>query len=364
MAPKRDHYQVLGVPRNATPEQIKAKYKQMARKFHPDIAEDKEVAHRIFLQVNEAYEVLIDPEKRKAYDATLRLEGIANAGVNKTQSAQPQPPPRPVNVPKELRDAELAFIQRRLEEAERHCRAVLRTDSKNARAYAILGDIYRVQNKEDQAIHNYSYALQLNPNDTDSERKLNKLVGRSSRVSSVSANSVKMDSRVLLMNLVWATIAIFLLFLINLSKGNAIGGTIPFLSNFSPNLIAFISGAGLVTGLLLAINNVFDNARDEIVFDSSGTRWQPIPSGILILLGSIIFFPIVVALYFIFGAIQNSISRSIMLAFLATGLILVISMIMYQEHGSSVLILGGNFVFPAMVAGWFLGSPKIAGDLK
>jgi len=67
----RDYYEVLGVPRTATPDDIKRAYRQLARKHHPDLqpaAERTRAAER-FKEINEAYEVLSDPDKRGKYDA-------------------------------------------------------------------------------------------------------------------------------------------------------------------------------------------------------------------------------------------------------------------------------------------------------
>lgn len=64
-----DYYNTLGISKNATPEDIKSAYRKLARKYHPDLNPNDKEAHRKFQQINEANEVLSDPEKRKKYDA-------------------------------------------------------------------------------------------------------------------------------------------------------------------------------------------------------------------------------------------------------------------------------------------------------
>ena len=63
-----DYYKILGVDKNATAEQIKSAYRKLARKHHPDLNPNDKEAHKRFQQINEANEVLSDPEKRKKYD--------------------------------------------------------------------------------------------------------------------------------------------------------------------------------------------------------------------------------------------------------------------------------------------------------
>jgi curved DNA-binding protein len=64
----RDYYQTLGVSKTSTPAEIKSAFRKLARQHHPDTAKDKKAAEEKFKEINEAYEVLGDPEKRKRYD--------------------------------------------------------------------------------------------------------------------------------------------------------------------------------------------------------------------------------------------------------------------------------------------------------
>ena len=78
MAPQRewfekDYYKILGVSETSTPKEIKTAYRRLARKYHPDVSKEAGAEDK-FKGVNEAYEALRDPQKRKAYDQ-LRAQG-------------------------------------------------------------------------------------------------------------------------------------------------------------------------------------------------------------------------------------------------------------------------------------------------
>ncbi|MGH7662399.1 MAG: molecular chaperone DnaJ [Vulcanimicrobiaceae bacterium] len=80
-----DYYVVLGVNRDASDADIKRAYRSLARKFHPDVADDKAAAEAHFKEINEAYSVLSDPQKRQLYDTY----GHAAAGGGGPQPGNP-----------------------------------------------------------------------------------------------------------------------------------------------------------------------------------------------------------------------------------------------------------------------------------
>jgi curved DNA-binding protein len=80
----KDYYSTLGVARDASEEEIKKAFRKLARQYHPDVAKDKKAAEEKFKEINEAYEVLSDRQKRKKYD---------ELGAHWKEGAGFQPPP-------------------------------------------------------------------------------------------------------------------------------------------------------------------------------------------------------------------------------------------------------------------------------
>jgi molecular chaperone DnaJ len=76
MATERDYYDILGIPRDASDEQIKKAFRKLAQRWHPDVNKETHAGER-FKEINEAYQVLSDPQRRQAYD----MFGKAGVGV-------------------------------------------------------------------------------------------------------------------------------------------------------------------------------------------------------------------------------------------------------------------------------------------
>lgn len=80
---KRDYYEVLGINKNSSTEEIKKAYRNLAKKYHPDLNPNDKTVEAKFKEINEANEVLSDPEKRKMYDQ------FGHAGVNASAGGNP-----------------------------------------------------------------------------------------------------------------------------------------------------------------------------------------------------------------------------------------------------------------------------------
>lgn len=81
MAEKRDYYEVLGLQKGAGEDDIKKAYRKLAKQYHPDLNPGDKTAEAKFKEVNEAYSVLSDPEKKQRYDQ------FGHAGVDPSYGA-------------------------------------------------------------------------------------------------------------------------------------------------------------------------------------------------------------------------------------------------------------------------------------
>lgn len=360
MRTMRNHYEILGLPRNATLAQIKRRYRQLARKYHPDVAADKEMAHRLFIQISEAYDVLSDSGRRRTYDATLSLEMPRASAASSATTQQTSPRRSPSQ---HIKDAQWAFIQKRFTEAANHCKEALRDNPRNAQAHVILGDIYRLQGKTQSAANSYSYALQYNPQDRETQKKLTKLIGK--RVSRDVVHKRSVDKSAATVNSVWWSIAFLLIILISVYPGKPITWLqvyIPLVSTWSWNLISLLAAASLLVGMLISSNGLVGHPDDDLIFESG--NWTVLPTGLILLIGSGFFFLGAAIFYIAVGSLQGSVSRSMVITFVCVGVIVLLSSLMYDPQArTQVWLFGGNVAFLSCLTGRYIGSAfKPMGD--
>ncbi|HZP81437.1 MAG TPA: DnaJ domain-containing protein [Chthonomonadaceae bacterium] len=230
------YYETLGLSPSATPDEIKKRYRELARRYHPDVNSSPEAAQKI-KTINEAYHVLGDPDRRATYDAECLLrQTTARASTPPPASGKAASPPpkaeRPASsrppftdrrmdfngfgrttpdpftasnarratpaantdqrtatrrasgpfgtVDRLISEAKLAYINHRHREAESLCHEALLIDRRNPVAHEILGDICVKRGQHNQAATHYSYAIQFNPRNISVQAKLDRLLGRQS----------------------------------------------------------------------------------------------------------------------------------------------------------------------------------------
>ena len=201
MSLQRNYYEVLGVPQAATTDQIKKKYRELARTWHPDVVKDKDMGQRVFSQINQAYRILGDPDRRAQYNSTLAAASAAGNGASANgasangtgtasgtaQAARPYsngaaapPQEQPVTPQKQqaiaglLANADNASMAGKPIEAGAFCMKVLEIDPRNVRALDILGDALVQMGKREEAAVQYRKALQVAPSHSI-QAKLNRL---------------------------------------------------------------------------------------------------------------------------------------------------------------------------------------------
>jgi curved DNA-binding protein CbpA len=223
MTAQRNHYEVLGVSPTANTDQIKTKYRELARKFHPDVVKDKTLGQKVFTQINQAYRVLADPERRAQYDAGLRANvasavprnAEASVGNGSMAAMNGATPPsgsfngngRPVSaqssasalspqqtqaVARLIGDADFALLNSDPSTALEHCQNALRLDPKNARAYGLLGEALEHLGRHTEAAAAYRQSLEAAPS-AMIQAKLNRLLNGGSAPSSMPGGAARTE---------------------------------------------------------------------------------------------------------------------------------------------------------------------------
>ncbi len=300
--PLRDYYSVLGVKPTATHEEIRRAYRELARRYHPDVAGGNTL--RLFQEITEAHTVIGDPVKRRQYDDLIALneQSKRGAGDIRTESQRKSNPKdeSAKKITQLLHEARIALAKgdykRATEQAER-CNAI---DSRNAQAYEIRADVALARGQRDQAAQLYSMAVQYSPQNPSLQRKYNSTI--ESRPSMGTAQVMVLIPRILRalgMAIGWTTVgaAVFSPMIFGYQGTNTlIGGDIGI------KVFTAIAAACVVAGLTLSLSGQLSRLSTEIWWPQiNRSRTPGIPGGgIIMLLGSIAF-PILAVAFFYLG---------------------------------------------------------------
>jgi curved DNA-binding protein CbpA len=434
-----DYYIILEVSEKATLEEIKKRYRELARRYHPDVNHSADAAQKI-KSINEAYHVLGDQERRGTYDAERLLRAEAQRAVasareaaqtaRRTGAARPQRPygpsdrraqsgspygfngfgrvrtepghgheeasrqrpsthptpsrPQPRAAPRKpakpdqanlgltvqslVADAQMAYVMRRYNDAERLCRQVLALDRRQPIIHEMLGDIYSRRGDRERATTAYAYAIQFNPRNQSAQIKLERLAGvdMQHRGGPTLTRTVQTPLIERILNgpnrdrFIGATSIVLIAMLIGIlfGFGSNPGYGALVLGALSFNLLLTLLLTGLITGVLLAFYGGMRPVTQELALRSN--RSSPVNLSTLLTFSAIIWFYASLLIYIFVAVTRNRPSFSVLRAYGVTLLLSVLFAFLYQRpivpySGVETAAFAGNLLFPTLLLGWRLG---------
>lgn len=380
--PDRDYYEVLGVPPNATDEQIRRRFRELARKYHPDVNRSPDAEHR-FKEITEAYRVLSSPSLRADYDLMRRSAQNARGG---TGSATTTPPPRSrpssqqstrqqrpagassvyssarsaeIEAQQLLQSAMLAYARGNLHEAQSLAKRVLRIQRHNAQAYEILGDVYRQERRLEEAIAMFTCAVQCNPRSPSAQSKLDALLSqryfygteppRATTAGVLWARYGQIAG--------WAVVAMLVMAPWYLELGvDGVFQGIGFISRWSGALVLLMLTASMLAGALLTLGGRIEPIAQVVWWPHR----QGLPqarlavAGLLGVLGVFAFYA-AAFLYLLIASTQNAFHRTLNRV-VGTVVALTIGFVLsYAPGREQVVLFAPNLLWFGVLCGWAFG---------
>lgn len=373
--PERDYYEVMGLSPTATHEQIRRRFRELARQYHPDVNRSPD-AERRFKEITEAYRVLSSPSLRAEYDLMRRSAQQARSGTTGGTTTPPPPPrSRPhsssssttreytstrsaeIEMQQLLQQAMLAYARGNLREAASLAKQVLRLNRHNAQAYEILGDVYRQERRIEEAIAMFTCALQCNPRSASAQTKLDALL-RQRYFAGVSPNPPvnALRNRYGIIG-GWLTVGVLSLapWLLGLEPDGIFQG-IGFVSRWSTALALLMLTAAMLAGTLASLGGAVEPISQVL--------WWPHHRAVANnrlavggLLGVLALFAFYAAafLYLLIASTHSAFHRTLNRAIaLVVGLTLAFLM-SYPPGRDQIVLFAPNLLWFGVLCGWAFG---------
>jgi curved DNA-binding protein CbpA len=351
----RDYYRVLGIDRQATPEQIKQRYRELVRQHHPDVNPNQHpgLGHNTFLQIVEAYQILSDADKRREYDRIWERRAPAASGSGPQASAASGG----ASVIETLvLEARKYFEARNYSETIRACRRIIQLDKENAVAYELLGDVYGASKRNEEAISYYTMAQQFSQSrKTELGAKIDRLMKREDRLLHEAIHGKPVYKRAPVMAVLCVSLLMLAFWGFSISPGSPIEGFPPLGDIPLPSLLLFFADAFLL-GALLSGTMQIGRFDDEMLFSLAGERvsGNAPPLGLLLPVISILNFYLSLLCYILYALMHERFSLSIPKAAFS---LLLLALVFAAPHPDSLphlLIFGTGPGFAIMCGGWLL----------
>jgi len=386
----RTHYQTFEITPTATADEIKRRYRELARRYHPDVNPGDLTSARKFAAIADAYRVLGDPDARATYDAELLMQARAahptpppqsqtqrgaggeasgNRGASTGTGARPQPQNVQAAHIESEKYAELArkcYFQGRFIEAKEHAIRSLSYNHRNAMSQEIMGDVYMQQGRLDDAAKHYTFCLQFDQFNGSARMKLERLHRTASRSAHVHAPrggggqnaaflSRKQQKLQALIKLVGYSAAIMMIGFWYLSEPRYPSAGLDFVKSWSIQFMLLAVALGGWLGLIQSVTGDVRRFEEEFLFGAGQAASGGFPAGPALLVLGIVFYPLGMLSHIGITLVQDGFHRSVGMLYgtvTAAGLMLAV----FGGVGfGETLAFGGNVLFLGHIAGRILG---------
>jgi curved DNA-binding protein CbpA len=377
----KSYYETLGVSPSSRSSEIKAAYRKLVLKHHPDKNSDP-ASPQVFRGIAEAFEVLGDPSSRKRYDDSIALEAAQKRELverkkreedlriarlkQEAERAQriqidarePVPAVRSAttytarDISEMVKRLSILFSRQRVADCESLARQIISIDPRQSLPYAVLGDIARSRGGLADAMKMYSFALQMEPTNAVFLRQYEDILdrvqleeGRGSRVR------VEPQEKRTFAVLAIAVITLLASLYLVLSPERPVSSQLGIISTWTIGLIVMLFVAGATAGAALGIGNLVDRMDAY----SNGRM----PPSVIYGLVSILSFPLAAAYYVVAGFSQKAFNFTTSRMMITVGGITLCLGLAASVPASGTsfvqtLIWGGNLVYLGALGGWTL----------
>ncbi|MBX3118296.1 MAG: DnaJ domain-containing protein [Fimbriimonadaceae bacterium] len=375
-------YEVLGLTHKATPDEIRTAYRKLVKRYHPDHSPDAN-STEIFLKVQEAYEVLSDPDRRAEYDRLQvaqeqlrkqrkaagnqgsakpppksnqeRAATKASAKSQRAPNAQRQqsnaPPSQAPSLAAEVTRLSMLFAKGRLAEAETLAMQIISRDARVPLPYAVLGDVARQKGNFAEASKMYAYAAQFDPTNPVYIRKHEELMNRVS-YEKYPKSSKKPDAVSPAPYVGFILVSASCVY-VAVSREVAILPALTLINTWTLGLVVMLFISGVTVGASLSAGRLLDR------FDSFTTNalGRVAPSLALAPIALVNFWA-AVALYVLLGLGQKSFAYSISRVLASVSAVVLMATLSAVVSGRiepmQVFLWGGNIAYFGALCGWMV----------
>ena len=353
-----DHYETLGVSPEATGEQIRSAFRKVAREHHPDVSVSEDSKEK-FIAANDAYEVLSDVERKRAYDAARSHQRQINEREHRVRQQRTSGPQSRAAQAEQQRATSADAIRltmllnsHRFKDADAAARQLLQKDPSSAIAYAVMAEVAQFQGDLEKAAKYFAYAAQYDPGNRAYQQKsvaAQEAMERRAedlgptRVPRNAPFALGAGAFMLLSSSIYVVLA---------AEPAAFPSVKP-IAAWPLSLIFMLVVAGLSVGVALSVGGLLD------VFDSNrSAAVMRVAPAVALGMVAVISFWVALAFYLLVGATQHafnaSLSRLMGAVFVA---LLVFTVAAYNLPGEAVsqtFLWGGNLLYVSAAAGWFV----------